>query len=557
MEMDPVNSFRGKSNLAMRILFLLLLLSLVIYIPNEGGLGIYLPYNLLFVAWLGLVFISLSFTYTLQRNNYGMATTQRCIFCGMGLIALPWLFYTQISPGVLVLLFACFIWYEMTKRFFSKSFKKSGLEAVFLLGIIQCLLCIVQTFIPNIAQGWFEYDWLHNHGRPFGIFQQVNLLGSFLASAFGCGGLLLFLENSQYRRFMLYAGLALVAFILALNQSRVGEIGAMFMLFSQLLILGRRWPRRAMSFIVVVAIGAFLGWWLTQHMTILVNEDLRSLARSYAGSNHERWAIIDITWRMIKEKPWAGWGFGSFEAQFSSYIAAHPHLKSEGIDVTIPHPHNELLFLWFQGGVVALCGVLLLLFGWLKSVWQAMNRSATSLCYALLVVPLLLHTSLEYPFYQSFIHLGLFIVLMRLGIQDSLVIFSERRSVRREKSSRAYNFVLGTIMLCFSITALYANVQLTHIERAKLVNYPKNMPWYFITQPERSQFDKHVALLIAYNETHDDVYLQQFYEWGSVWLTHKADHNVLMSMASIDNYYGRSANAEKWLDMDQAIHPGR
>ncbi|MBE4916894.1 pilin glycosylation ligase domain-containing protein, partial [Enterobacter cloacae complex sp. P4RS] len=86
--------------------------------------------------------------------------------------------------------------------------------------LCQVILCFIQSFLPNVAKDWYEYNWLRNGGRPYGIFQQVNLLASFLASGLACGYLLLMQEKRIYRQYVIITGLAAIAIILAINQSR-------------------------------------------------------------------------------------------------------------------------------------------------------------------------------------------------------------------------------------------------------------------------------------------------------------------------------------------------
>lgn len=127
---------------------------------------------------------------------------------------------------------------------------------------------------------------------------------------------------------------------------------------------------------------------------------------------------------MIAAHPLSGWGYGSFEYAFQ-------HFRIELVPPTrvleiARHPHNELLYWWVEGGLVALLGISLLILGGGRLLLQvfrhdrrafstgAANAGETSaLCLALL--PMLIHTQLEYPFYLSAMHWMVFLLLLAMA----------------------------------------------------------------------------------------------------------------------------------------------
>ncbi|EOU5815619.1 O-antigen ligase family protein, partial [Shigella flexneri] len=66
---------------------------------------------------------------------------------------------------------------------------------------------------------------------------------------------------------------------------------------------------------------------------------------------------------LIQQRPLTGWGLGSFEATFPQALedVGVTNIESD----TATHPHNELLFVTAEGGIVALFGFLLLSGVWL------------------------------------------------------------------------------------------------------------------------------------------------------------------------------------------------
>lgn len=501
-----------------------------VYIANSGGAGLVLPVNLLFAGWLSLTIIIAALT---QKRFWGHNRFYSLLLCGGTLLLLPWLLQADHSPGVWGLLAALILWVGLSGYLLRASQKRFMLQGVFILALAQAVIGLIQTFMPHLAMQLYEYDWLRNQGRPYGIFQQVNLLASFLASGIGCGFLLLMQQRLRRNALLCIAGLGLLTFVLVLNQSRAGEIGAIPIVLCLTALLWRQYPARSVAALMLMMISAATAWYITQHTTVLVNGVPYSMARDYASSTQARWQILAITWQMIMEKPWFGWGYGTFEYAFSRFVLAHPEQGYTLSDV-ITHPHNELLYAWFQGGVVALSGMLLLFAGWVKIVMSAWRQGRMQTGYALLIIPLLVHLNLEYPFYQSFVHFGLFILLLRLGVIDKPHSPTQRAGV----SLRVTIGAAAAALLAFSLTALYAGYQLTLLERGHLANFPRPAPWYFSLQGERATFDQNVALLIDYNRTHNEADLNTFMAWAERYSLRHNDKNIWQSMIVITQHRG-------------------
>ncbi|MFW0826792.1 Wzy polymerase domain-containing protein [Cronobacter dublinensis] len=533
----------------MKTLLLLLLCLTLFYIPDSGGSGVALPFNLTFLCWLGLVLIILAWRY---RNAELKAPRQPLLLAGGLLLLLPWLLQARGNPGVWVLLAALLLWLALLRLPFTPRHRRAALLAVFVLALGQAGTGLLQAFCPHLAARLYEFDWLRNQGRPYGIFQQVNLLASFLATGAGCGFLLLLTERRArgITAVLITAGLGVLAFVLALNQSRAGAVGAVVVIAALCAVAGRGKAPRVGAALAVMALSAGAGWYITQHVTVMVNGEPFLMARDYAGSTRERWHILVITWQMIMEKPWLGWGYGTFEYAFSRWALAHPGLGYR-YSVPITHPHNELLFMWFQGGVVALAGMLLLVAGWLIMLKNAWRHGREATVFALLVVPLLVHLNLEYPFYQSFIHFGLFLLLLRLGAVESSLRAPAPVSLWR----RVLCGALALTLIAFSATGLYANHQLTRLERSGLVGFPAPAPWYFATQFERAKFDAMVALLIDYNRTHNEANLDEFMAQAQRWSQRHNDKNLWQSQIMIAQHRGDMAAAARLRAQYERLFP--
>ncbi len=87
--------------------------------------------------------------------------------------------------------------------------------------VIECLVFVYQYWhLPGVD--YWEFAWRRGT-RPYGIFQQVNLLASFTA----CGVLLsatLFLRLRDGYRIVIGVGLVMMGFVLHESQSQTGYL---------------------------------------------------------------------------------------------------------------------------------------------------------------------------------------------------------------------------------------------------------------------------------------------------------------------------------------------
>jgi O-antigen ligase len=71
----------------------------------------------------------------------------------------------------------------------------------------------------------------------------------------------------------------------------------------------------------------------------------------------------ECSWELIKEKPWIGWGWGSFSAVYPDAqikIRTNPEYRGYEGDEIVTHPHNEFLLVLTEGGILLLMPVLVL-----------------------------------------------------------------------------------------------------------------------------------------------------------------------------------------------------
>lgn len=479
-------------------------------------------------------------------------------------------------------------------------------------------------------------------GRPYGIFQQPNLLGSFIATGYGIAIWFYYrLELVPRLRFALLSAQCLMVFTLCLTASRVGLCGALLMLlmFSGLVsqkndrvragsvelrlqwgritgiiillvvamalnvllperavlltivaicvamfycltgcrfLPGLRKKKLAVFFVVAVAVFFFsVSLWsrsvslpssLPADGRVSVSAPAKELPDFvHVSSSRERLNILKGTLQLIRQHPLKGSGLGSFETR---YPAA---MQTLGLKETsyITHPHNELLYVWAEGGMVALAGLLLVLYYcfWPLRAGNDAGISETDTSFivpaCVLMLPVMLHTLLEYPLYQSAVHLLVLLLLVRVGQPDAIVHehFPEQKRGRealrwavRGGAAMLSVCMLGTLIIL--LRGFHMQVQLTHSEQQGLHHFPANASLVdTITEYSRYDFDAHSRLLLDYNRTRDPQLLEQYTDWSNRFLQVHEDAGVYGSVIRIKRFQRDFAGAEIIRRKAQSVFP--
>ena len=385
--------------------------------PNSGDYGMNLPTNLL--SWGVVSLLGLIVWLFLATKTVRLTPTFLMLFTSALLFTLPALWSPRDAlpialprlAGIWGGVFAYLTLLQLPIR------EKETVALFYLLAtaaVIECVLSLAGFYCPQYLP--FPLNSLAEKyaGYAPGIFQQVNVTASFLVTGFAA---LLYLFADARRRLYrpraerirfvaISAAIMMLTTTMVMFHSRIGWIGGVTavgcssMLFAQPRFRHRttRW-RRALI-LLLPAIGGLLGVLMLQQPVV------HSL--THEGSNQQRWLTLQYTLRMIWVHPWQGWGLGTFESAFQHFMAALP--GDNPSREMMQHPHNETLFIWAEGGALALVGGLCLLWGWIilclrrKSLWQWAALLAT--------LPILLHTQVEFPLYYSVAHYFAILILM-------------------------------------------------------------------------------------------------------------------------------------------------
>lgn len=197
---------------------------------------------------------------------------------------------------------------------------------------------------------------LRDSREPFGFFALANTLGGFLAA-----GLMLLLADIAMRqtrsagtdRALVVIAAVLLAGGLLLTKSRTAWValaligGLALLLRFSYLRLSEVWSRRAIG--IVIASGASLV--IIAALLLQYGSWDREVLAEAPKSLLYRWQYWTGTARLIAEQPILGGGLGQFRT-------AYLRVKEPAASEEIADPHNFLLDVWYNGGLLALAGAL-------------------------------------------------------------------------------------------------------------------------------------------------------------------------------------------------------
>ncbi|MFI8416766.1 O-antigen ligase family protein [Serratia sp. NPDC078593] len=530
-----------------------------IYVPNIGGVGLNLPQNIL--AWMAMASLIIIIWQVMPKNKRVTVTLfGTLLFLGIVLLLIPQLYTrpewsTHSLWRLAGLLGGGIFYFTLSQYRMPPRFRRVVFYALLLAVMLQALLTLLQLFFPELAHAWMAYRM--GASRPYGIFQQANVLGSFLAVGVALA-LMLFLFPAYkltipgyeyWRTRLLVLLLLLLPAVLVWVQSRTGWLGGGLAAVLMLLLAGRGSPQRSAIAVLLMVIGAGGASLMLWHGG-LAEYGMRYTSHTF--SNHARYTMLRDAIAMIMEKPLGGWGYGSFEYNFQ-HFRIHQTLPTTVTEIA-RHPHNELLLWWIEGGVIALAGLAVLIVGGAILLMRAIrasretnNKEGLALC--LLLLPLVLHTQTEYPFYLSTLHWLLFLLLLAMLERRVTPVMQRRRLPPLCKGflSRGIRFsALGGVVLMLG--ALKGGYTLTMAEKSgfRLMDATVAMSFFsgWVHQ-ERREFDLHMRSLQDFNRSGDERLLEHYARWADDYLTRRIDANVYATLLQILQYRQQKAAADR------------
>ena len=435
---------------------------------NQGGSGLELGVNnVVWIFFSILIGLGLWKIAAQQKIYYSKYTV--ILFIALGLFLLP-IFYpnntlADQSYTRLLGLFAGTLFFLCLQQF---NFNRNQIERLLLLvvlaGFLQACYGLTQTYLLP-ANNYFGYNI--NYGRPYGIFQQPNVLASFMATTLILSGYLFQKATDKRIQIFLLITVALSMWVMVLSISRIGDLGTFIGLLLLLPWAFKTNKKHFILFILAILLGfsaASLKY--TKGISdFSIESALDNRSETVKKKNYIRINQYKNSWQMIQQKPLLGYGYGGFEKAFLVSFAEgikNSELRQTPHNVTT-HPHNELLFWAVEGGLIPILAILLLIVTFLRLLFQ--SKLTKGLALFSLVIPIALHTQVEYPLYHSTLHWFVLITLI-------FYVDYESSEIKEKKFTPTFflkitGLLIPILTAIFMITNLHTIAKITEFERSK------------------------------------------------------------------------------------------
>ena len=525
--------------LLMPVVFYLLFI-LPVFVDNNAGSGLNMPQNLL--AW-GIMIISILLSAA-RAAVTGRLQVARFMLPGIlavVLMMLPWLWTSSplwqqhALPRLAGIAGALAFTFALCQVQLTSGLRRGVLAVAVCSALIQAAEAMIQAWLPDLALRLMSFD----DSLPYGIFQQRNLLASWLATGYGVALYLLLTARTRSAALAWAASLYPLCAALTLTSSRTGLVGAVIMTALAALADRPAWRGRPRAVICRLMLLSSLLATCTAISQWAMPEGSRA-DLTHSLSNRERVVMLKGAVSMAAEHPFIGSGLGSFEARFPD-VLAQAGLQPRSSSIT--HPHNEVLYVLDEGGAVALTGLLMLAGIWL---WPAFMRSGRWLL-PLLGLPLVAHMMTEYPLYLSAPHLMLLLILFRAGLPEIAL-----RKSRMPGPLRVTALPVACLIMIVALGILgegFATQRaLTLAEadmNAGLIPSLPEADWRSLTQVERLDYDRHMLAANTPGFTRNPRAMEDFTLWGNRWLAVHNDPEVSAAMIFIARRRGDWIEAER------------
>ncbi|NCB79990.1 MAG: ligase [Bacilli bacterium] len=528
------------------------LLGMHFFMHNQGGYGLYLPFNM--VGWVFVsVLIGIGIWHLTLIKQLTFSRTQIWFLAGFAILLLPFLnpqaeWNAQAQPRFLAIAAGLLLFFALSQFQFTEQ-QRHGLLYLLLGAVaVEVVYGLVQFFVLRDGN-WFGYNVKVN--RPYGIFQKDTVFSSFMAVGIALSFYLqrwdISFDSSKWKKLLIYFILFSATFLLVHIQSRAGAYGGILVALVFFPILWMFNKRFFWSSFLIVSFSLFFAW--------IFFHSARGETESYYMNAFYRIVYWKQVLKMFSDAPILGYGYGGFEYNFlHAYRALGvPSVDYDPIGNALDHPHNEVMFWLLEGGLVAVTGLMVFATGYIRSLLKCAGW-AKRISLLALVLPLLFHAMVEYPFYHSVAHFFLFIVFLWLADAES----GQQKVYACQYwfLARVVAIIIPLIVVPFMLTGLQAAYVLTKYDRMKdknpqmLEQIVNPLPWMMMYE-----FQMRSVQLTFSAAMHDKAGLESYVAWAKEFLHNTPRAVVYGRLAYVLQLLNDKEQAQFWLDEGKRLFP--
>ncbi|WP_169816866.1 PglL family O-oligosaccharyltransferase [Kangiella sediminilitoris] len=431
-------------------------------VNTGGGLG-FIRNNL---AWAVIILLTCKgLLYVLSKRKIVLPKGYHYILFGCLFALFPFLINTSKLPGSTITflpfaLIGCVLAYFALLQIEGWGNKKDKLLLlIVVVALVESIIGFLQLFnslMMQLTGNIDEYKLIMIDGT----FNQRNVFASFISTGliigiyiFSRGGSLL---NSKIINNLIVSLFIIGSFVIVLTTSRTGVYSLILgvVVMSIAIPVDRKILTKAL---LPIVISFLLG--VAFKSTIFTGND------KGISDTSSRKLIYSTTITAIKESPVLGHGLGSFEKIYLETLAKK--LNQRGVssdDIKRPenltHPHNEILYWGMQGGVVSIFGLLIIILGFLISIWSAGLRK--NLKILSMLIPIGLHLMVELPFYISGVHILLTLFIISYLVKSNGQVRSYKFKILQNRKGNKVFGVFVSVVGFVAITLLLLNSYSLH-----------------------------------------------------------------------------------------------
>ncbi|HHE6469616.1 TPA: O-antigen ligase family protein [Providencia rettgeri] len=503
-----------------------------IYLPNMGGTGLSLPFNIISGFFIAFFIVVISITKIKDSNLYyskssGYITVGLVLLLGLCFFA-PESYQFNAYLTAYWLLGTLFFYQALLQINISETVLKIIICSVLFAAIIEGLYSIAQVFNFFSISG----------DRPYGVFQQVNVLSSFIcvgiASAIGL--FILMRTVTWYASAIIIVSLILMSMVLPLSQSLTGYLNLLLIVI--VFYFFAKYHRQYIVYsLMAIVVGLIIGY------GIKVSFNISDFSESKLQTSHIRWVLWQHSLYLFSENMLFGSGVGSFESVFLERFGGGLLGTSEKV---ISHPHNEILRWMVEGGLVGITAILLVIIGGAHLLYSSLKNKNNNYVFLVIALPIVFHMMTEFPLWLSIPHGVVLILLIRCADVPT-------KKYSLNKFVGYFSKTIITLGGLLSMGLLYFTLQtqqyLTYIEKTGQqyllsMNEPDYSEWKYYLIDDRYKLDLNMGYLLRYNETQDPYYLNLFSSWAENYSRSCPDINVYFSWVLVLNELGEKEKAK-------------